>query len=99
MLARPSRLAICWRRKGRRTSLSAVDTITSSPSRRHGQKPTAAFAVSHFSSTIWRSEEHTSELQSQMRKSYAVFCWQKKDSKIQHKRAARITTQTHDIIS
>src|SRR3546814_5043563 len=25
----------------------------------------------------WRSEEHTSELQSLMRISYAVFCWQK----------------------
>src|SRR3546814_10820962 len=28
--------------------------------------------------TIWRSEEHTSELQSLMRKSYAVFCLKKK---------------------
>src|SRR3546814_4236965 len=27
---------------------------------------------------IWRSEEHTSELQSLMRISYAVFCLQKK---------------------
>src|SRR3546814_9118604 len=26
-----------------------------------------------------RSEEHTSELQSLMRKSYAVFCWKKKN--------------------
>src|SRR3546814_8598020 len=26
----------------------------------------------------WRSEEHTSELQSLMRISYAVFCWKKK---------------------
>src|SRR3546814_17902616 len=26
----------------------------------------------------WRSEEHTSELQSLMRSSYAVFCWQTK---------------------
>src|SRR3546814_4513181 len=26
----------------------------------------------------WRSEEHTSELQSLMRNSYAVFCWNKK---------------------
>src|SRR3546814_6228033 len=32
--------------------------------------------------TIWRSEEHTSELQSLMRISYAVFCLkQKKDNK------------------
>src|SRR3546814_7131658 len=28
-----------------------------------------------------RSEEHTSELQSLMRISYAVFCWTKKDQK------------------
>src|SRR3546814_9642724 len=27
----------------------------------------------------WRSEEHTSELQSLMRISYAVFCWKKKN--------------------
>src|SRR3546814_4332980 len=30
---------------------------------------------------IVRSEEHTSELQSLMRISYAVFCWQKKTTK------------------
>src|SRR3546814_7611381 len=32
-----------------------------------------------------RSEEHTSELQSLMRISYAVFCWKKKKKKHQHK--------------
>src|SRR3546814_8369146 len=32
----------------------------------------------------WRSEEHTSELQSLMRISYAVFCLKKKKNKIQH---------------
>src|SRR3546814_3155896 len=32
----------------------------------------------------WRSEEHTSELQSLMRISYAVFCLKKK-KKVQHK--------------
>src|SRR3546814_8119809 len=31
--------------------------------------------------TIWRSEEHTSELQSLMRISYAVFCLKKKKKK------------------
>src|SRR3546814_5040289 len=30
---------------------------------------------------IWRSEEHTSELQSLMRISYAVFCLKKKNPK------------------
>src|SRR3546814_6649862 len=33
----------------------------------------------------WRSEEHTSELQSLMRISYAVFCWKKKKTKQQTK--------------
>src|SRR3546814_6481010 len=36
----------------------------------------SAFAVSSF--YIGRSEEHTSELQSLMRNSYAVFCLKKK---------------------
>src|SRR3546814_4416340 len=31
-----------------------------------------------------RSEEHTSELQSLMRISYAVLCWKKKKKKIRH---------------
>src|SRR3546814_6103963 len=31
--------------------------------------------------TVWRSEEHTSELQSLMRISYAVFCLKKKNTK------------------
>src|SRR3546814_1291619 len=40
----------------------------------------AAVAVARtgFESGEWRSEEHTSELQSLMRISYAVFCLQKK---------------------
>src|SRR3546814_2972744 len=36
------------------------------------------FNLDHGSSQILRSEEHTSELQSLMRISYAVFCLQKK---------------------
>src|SRR3546814_10606642 len=39
-----------------------------------------------------RSEEHTSELQSLMRTSYAVFCLKKKKSTIQH------INQTHQLI-
>src|SRR3546814_4070261 len=34
---------------------------------------------------IFRSEEHTSELQSLMRISYAVFCLKKKNNNKQHK--------------
>src|SRR3546814_2209518 len=35
---------------------------------------------------IYRSEEHTSELQSLMRRSYAVFCLQKKNNTYKHTR-------------
>src|SRR3546814_8759606 len=44
------------------------------------------FLITHDLDTLYRSEEHTSELQSLMRNSYAVFCLQKKkqqDTKIQ----------------
>src|SRR3546814_6326674 len=41
-----------------------------------------------------RSEEHTSELQSLMRNSYAVFCFKKK--KKTKTRARRITSQQRD---
>src|SRR3546814_9911936 len=37
------------------------------------------FAVFGAIFAIWRSEEHTSELQSLMRISYAVFCLKKKN--------------------
>src|SRR3546814_7873648 len=35
---------------------------------------------------VLRSEEHTSELQSLMRISYAVFCWKKKKNKRNERR-------------
>src|SRR3546814_8950951 len=38
-----------------------------------------------------RSEEHTSELQSLMRISYAVFCLKKKNKQKQHKRSKKIS--------
>src|SRR3546814_2536168 len=47
---------------------------------RAGPAPTIVF---HAQSSLPRSEEHTSELQSLMRISYAVFCLKKKQ--IQHK--------------
>src|SRR3546814_7169304 len=37
-----------------------------------------AISISGSNATTWRSEEHTSELQSLMRISYAVFCLKKK---------------------
>src|SRR3546814_3517011 len=54
----------------------------------------AAVGNSMFSDLVSvRSEEHTSELQSLMRISYAVFCWQKKNntSKTQQKDLYHIT--------
>src|SRR3546814_3467390 len=44
--------------------------------------PTGRRKHSHHSMTTNRSEEHTSELQSLMRISYAVFCLKKKQKQI-----------------
>src|SRR3546814_938141 len=57
----------------------------------HGQKPAVSdvrvqiideflIGVDRNEHCVWRSEEHTSELQSLMRISYAVFCLKKKRS-------------------
>src|SRR3546814_1431983 len=50
--------------------------------------------IERFAPNIVRSEEHTSELQSLMRISYAVFCWKKK--KQQKKKNQRISYQFID---
>src|SRR3546814_3301747 len=42
----------------------------------------ASFSILTNQLKEWRSEEHTSELQSLMRISYAVFCLKKKNKKI-----------------
>src|SRR3546814_8205252 len=57
--------------------------------------------TARLSSTAWgsyssdmpekRSEEHTSELQSLMRISYAVFCLKKKNKQIQYKYTLSVT--------
>src|SRR3546814_1623946 len=49
----------------------------------------AALAVTHRAHQATRSEEHTSELQSLMRISYAVFCLKKKKK---HKKIQQIQT-------
>src|SRR3546814_1945295 len=41
--------------------------------------------IQHPLAEKWRSEEHTSELQSLMRISYAVFCLKKKNTTNKHK--------------
>src|SRR3546814_2289483 len=48
--------------------------------------------------TLNRSEEHTSELQSLMRISYAVFCLKKKQNTTPHTKY-QPTTSTHTLIS
>src|SRR3546814_7562471 len=53
------------------------------PRARRASRPTAASALRpSMTSNASRSEEHTSELQSLMRSSYAVFCLKKKNSHI-----------------
>src|SRR3546814_5817774 len=48
-----------------------------------------------FNTSCWRSEEHTSELQSLMRISYAVFCLQNKNRCIRVQ-IGREHTRSHD---
>src|SRR3546814_3216099 len=48
---------------------------------RHGQSPVGGRDTSCSADDVERSEEHTSELQSLMRISYAVFCLKKKKKK------------------
>src|SRR3546814_9484684 len=48
------------------------------PSSLHSVKPSADWLPSWAMTSVSRSEEHTSELQSLMRSSYAVFCLKKK---------------------
>src|SRR3546814_1225056 len=63
-------------RSGRRASSSAVARPSSEA---RGARSCRADRVRHLGH---RSEEHTSELQSLMRISYAVFCLQKKNEKM-----------------
>src|SRR3546814_274104 len=60
-----------------------IDWIRAAPQRAgiYGSICTGAFALGHAGLLDQRSEEHTSELQSLMRISYAVFCLKKKNTK------------------
>src|SRR3546814_3544452 len=51
--------------------------------------------IGHDGGPLGRSEEHTSELQSLMRISYAVFCLKKKKKKKQLNQTTNIKTITH----
>src|SRR3546814_9890530 len=64
-----------WKRRTSQEQISCRSSV--SPMRHAGFKP---FQV--ISQVIPRSEEHTSELQSLMRISYAVFCLKKKHTHI-----------------
>src|SRR3546814_10128239 len=55
--------------------------------------PAGARPMSRRSATTFRSEEHTSELQSQMRISYAVFCF-KNQNVHTHTDTPRLTLDT-----
>src|SRR3546814_8640888 len=60
-----------------------------------GVDPTATVSGEVTESVVGagRSEEHTSELQTLMRISYAVFCW---NTKITHKEMAQNTDSKHN---
>src|SRR3546814_3859758 len=69
------------------------------PSRREGARLFASGAQAGISThrRPCRSEEHTSELQSLMRISYAVFCLNKKTQETDHKKAPAPTyTEYHE---
>src|SRR3546814_5402877 len=64
-----------------------------------GQYTTERFPVLHVGEIPDygdRSEEHTSELQSLMRISYAVFCLKKKIKQTQKRKQQELTYTTHD---
>src|SRR3546814_1419312 len=56
------------------------------------EQPDGLFAANDTTAIAARSEEHTSELQSLMRISYAVFCLKKKKQKHSHSTRKRHTT-------
>src|SRR3546814_2295972 len=86
----------CWRRRllrstpgHRKRNTSPACSIAPAPSR------LAAFPLQMVFATTsrCRSEEHTSELQSLMRISYAVFCLKKKKNQNNNKKTKRSKIQ------
>src|SRR3546814_3505765 len=88
MLSRNAGLpfSTCWRKTISRRSANML-TVTKGPIR-------CPFAWKRDG----RSEEHTSELQSLMRNSYAVFCLKKKKQHLTDKLIVTITTTTNMIV-
>src|SRR3546814_4493594 len=81
-LSKRSALLFSWRKEGRcldRLSTNGSGYRVHAPKVRCHQPPRRGSPSSApASSVVARSEEHTSELQSLMRISYAVFCLKKK---------------------
>src|SRR3546814_9744648 len=63
----------------------AIETVALTSACRTSGTPTGWVDVAGTAPLIARSEEHTSELQSLMRISYAVFCLKKKNQRKQNK--------------
>src|SRR3546814_5440648 len=80
-------------RSTRTDTLFPYTTLFRSDKRRGGGSPRLSDCpwCPRYSPARWRSEEHTSELQSLMRISYAVFCLKKKITK----KLIRIKKKTH----
>src|SRR3546814_982982 len=71
---------------GKNTVAGAINLVTAKP----GDDFSAYANVRYGNYDAWRSEEHTSELQSLMRISYAVFCLKKKRTKTENEKQNRI---------
>src|SRR3546814_3142901 len=90
-------LVVFMRRIGERLQLFGIPPRTTRVFRRShpGSFQQAGIASLWISrgDTLDRSEEHTSELQSLMRISYAVFCLKKKQEKTQDRVEARDSSE------
>src|SRR3546814_1026172 len=77
------------------SSCSTRTSLGSSSANQHGRtaSPASAFTASNWQ----RSEEHTSELQSLMRISYAVFCLKKKQNSCTYTSTCNTNSTNHTI--
>src|SRR3546814_1523643 len=74
-------------RSGSPPQFRGPNRISDAPARQINAPPISHRSGSRPSTSHSRSEEHTSELQSLMRISYAVFCLKKKNTKLhKHKK-------------
>src|SRR3546814_3664218 len=72
----------CWpRRRCRAPARHALPVAPATMALRNCFPPPRPASKEFFGTALKRSEEHTSELQSLMRISYAVFCLKKKKKK------------------